>query len=334
MIHLAARSGCLGAMLLVVASSCSGDRTMLVRRAAPHMGTVVTITVAAQSEAAGEYALDAAFAEVVRLDGLLSSYRADSDLSRLNAQAGAGPVSVSPELLDVTARAVEIAAATGGAFNPLVGPAVRRWGIPARPRLPTPAELATLRPLLDLGGLAVNARAGTIALGMPGMTVDVGGIGKGYVADRVTDLLRRRAGISGAVIEVSGDVRAFGTRPAGRPWRVAVRDPRGGPVPLGVVALTDGSISTSGTYERFFEIDGVRYHHILDPRTLMPATGLTSVTILAPEATQADGLATAVLVMGVREGMAFVERTAGVEALLLDDDGRVGASSGWPAPVP
>lgn len=320
-------------LLLGVAPSCADGRLRVVRRSAPHMGTVVTITVAAESEAAGERSIDAGFAEVARLDRLLSSYRADSDLSRLNAQAGAGPVAVSAELLDVTAEAIGIAEESGGAFNPLIGPVVRLWGIPDRPRRPTPDELARLRPLLDLGGLSVDPRAGTIALAMPDMAVDVGGIGKGYAADRVAALLRAR-GISGGVVGMSGDVRAFGSRPGGQPWRVAVRDPRGGPDPLGVVELTDGAMSTSGTYERFFEIDGVRYHHILDPRTLMPATsadGLISVSVMAASATRADGLATAVLVMGGSEGMALVERSPGVEALVLDVQGRVRASAGWPA---
>lgn len=296
------------------------------------MGTVVTLSVAAHDEPTGVRALERGFAEVARLEQLLSSYRPDSDLSRLNAQAGTGPVRVPRELAELTHAAAAIAAQTDGAFNPMMGPAIKLWGIPHDPHVPSAGELQAVLPLIELRGLSVRPERATIALARPGMALGLGGIAKGYTADRVVGVLRA-AGMRDGVVEISGDVRVFGLGPGRRPWRVGVQDPRGGSAPLVTIEIRDGAVSTSGDYERFFEVEGVRYHHILDPRTVRPAQGLISVTVLAPLAIDADALATAVLVMGAIDGMAFVERTAGVEALLIDPDQRRLVSSGWPAPL-
>jgi len=318
--------------LLAVASACAHHGDTIVTRSAPHMGTVVTLTVAARDESTGVHAIERAFAEIARLEQMLSSYRPASDLNRLNAQAGTGPVRVPRELSELTFAAAAIAAQTAGAFNPLMGPAIKLWGIPHDPHVPSPGELRALLPLIELTGLGVRPKQATIALALPGMALGLGGIAKGYTADRVVGLLQAE-GMHGGVVEISGDVRTFGLGPGRRPWRVGVRDPRGSRAPLVVMEITDGAVSTSGDYERFFELEGVRYHHILDPRTLMPARGLISVTVLAPRAIDADALATAVLVMGAVEGLALVERSAGIEALLIDRDQQRLVSTGWPAPI-
>ncbi len=318
--------------LFGVASSCAARDEEIVTRSAHHMGTVVTLTVAASDERSGVRAIERGFAEVARLEQLLSSYRRDSDLSRLNAQAGTGPVRVPRDLADLAHAAAAVAAQTGGAFNPLMGPAIKLWGIPQNPRVPSSEELQTLYPLIELSGLSVQRAQGTITLARSGMALGLGGIAKGYTADRVVEVLRAE-GIRGGVVEISGDVRAFGRGPGRRPWRVGVQDPRGDDVPLMAVEVGDGAVSTSGDYERFFEVDGIRYHHILDPRTLQPTRGLISVTVLARRAIEADALATAVVVMGAVDGLAFVERTAGVEALLIDEDQDRLVSSGWPVPA-
>lgn len=297
------------------------------------MGTTVEITVVAPDTATGEAAVAAGFAEVERLEQVFSSYRADSELSTLNGRAGEGPVAASGDMVDLVGRAIAIARETGGAFNPLMGPAIKLWGIPEHPRVPSDAELAALRPLTDVGGVTVTPGEGTVTLARPGMALGLGGIAKGYTADRVAALLRHR-GISAGIVAVAGDLHVFGTRPDGRPWRVGVRHPRRADRPMAALLLTDGAVSTSGDYERYFEVDGRRYHHILDPRTLRPAADTVAVTVLARDGTTADGLATALFVMGPKAGLSLVERLPGVEALFAAPDGRVTASSGWPAPVP
>lgn len=295
------------------------------------MGTVVTLTVVAADQSSGDAAIQKGFSEIARLEQLFSSYRSDSDLSRLNAQAGAGPVAVAAELVDLVSVARVVAAQTGGAFNPLMGPVIKAWGIPHNPSVPSPDLLLSLRPLIDLDAMSVDGEHMTITLARPAMALGLGGIAKGYTADRVVAVLER-LGMSGGVVEISGDVRVFGCKPDGLPWNIAVRDPKDGTKPLAVVEMKAGAISTSGDYERFFELDGVRYHHILDPNTLAPARGVVSVSLVASSAVRADALATAVLVMGERRGMALVDRTDTLEALMLLADGRLVASRGWPAP--
>jgi len=294
------------------------------------MGTTVAITVVAPTDAEGYRALEAGFAEVAHMDAVFSNYRQDSDLARVNRQAGKGPATVPEVFVDLTRRSLDMVRISGGAFNPLVEPAVKLWGIPQTPRVPTEAQLAVLRHLTDPANVRVTADS--VELVHPGMSIGFGAIAKGYTADRVTALLRAR-GIRAGIVAVAGDVRAFGHRPDGAPWHIGVRPPRGdGPdaQPLDTLEMTDGAVSTSGDYERFFEIDGVRYHHILDPRTLWPSKGVRSVTVRAPDGATADGLATALFVIGPDAGVPLAESLPGVSALFVDQAGRVIASRGWP----
>jgi thiamine biosynthesis lipoprotein len=297
------------------------------------MGTTVEITVTAPDRDAGRAAIAKGFAEVERLEQVFSSYRADSELAAVNARAGQGPTPASADFVRLLGRSLAVAERSGGAFNPLMGPVIKLWGIPENPRVPSAAELEALKPLVDLEGVAVDPAAATVTLAHPGMALGFGGIAKGYTADRVAALLEG-AGIRAGIVAVAGDVRVFGTRPDGDPWRIGVRRPRDGEGPLATVAMTGGAVSTSGDYERYFEVDGRRYHHILDPRTLRPARDAVSVTVLAPDGTLADGLATALFVMGVRDGRALAEGMQGVEALFVAPDGAVTATAGWPGEGP
>jgi thiamine biosynthesis lipoprotein len=297
------------------------------------MGTTVELTVVAPTPEAGEAALKAGFAEVARMEQVFSSYRTDSELAAVNARAGSGATPASADFVTLLGRSLAVAKDTGGAFNPLMGPVIKLWGIPEAPRVPSDDELAALAPRVDPEGLVVDSAAGTVALARAGMALGFGGIAKGYTADRVTALLKAR-GIRAGIVAVAGDIRTFGRRPDGRPWRIGVRHPRDPERSLVTLELTDAAVSTSGDYERYFEVDGRRYHHILDPRTLRPAEGAVSVTVLAPDGTTADGLSTALFVMGAKAGREAVEARPGVEALFVAPGGSVTASSGWPGEVP
>lgn len=308
---------------------CQQGSPKIVHRSELHMGTTVTITVVAREDEA-KYALDMGFAEVAAMEAVFSSYRADSHLSKVNTAAGDEPVLVPESFIVLLKHALLVARQSGGAFNPLVGPAVKRWGIPEAPRVPSDAELNALHSLLDLAEVHINPIRGTVYLSRPGMALGLGGIAKGFTADRVVVRLKEH-GINGGIVAVAGDVTTFGLRPDGTPWRIGVRNPQGGDAPLRQLALTDGAVSTSGDYERFFELDGVRYHHILDPRTLRPArVGLTAVSVLAPSGVLADGYATALFVMGPKAGLALAEHLEGIEALFVADTGAIISTSGWP----
>ncbi|MGH7166260.1 MAG: FAD:protein FMN transferase [Nitrospiraceae bacterium] len=303
---------------------------VLVKRAQMHMGTLVTITAVAPTREGADGAIDAGFAEIRRLEQLLSTWIAESELSRVNAKAGHGPVRVSPETLSLLQRSIEIAGMTEGAFNIAIGPAIEAWGFGKEERIPSDAELVALKPLTDLSQLALNANTRMVFLGRPGMRIDVGGVGKGFAADRAVAVMQR-AGATGGVVALSGDIKTFGRMPDGKPFLLGIQHPRQEGALLARVELQDEAISTAGDYERFFERDGVRYHHILDPRTLQPARGCRSVTVIAREGVMADGLDTGIFVMGPERGMDLIERLPDVEGVIVDSQGRILVSSGLKA---
>jgi len=291
------------------------------------MGTLVTITAIAPSDTAAQQAVTAGFREIHRLEEILSTWIPASDLSRVNAAAGREPVRVAPEAFLLIKRSLEMAVLTEGGFNIAVGPAVEAWSVTERAHVPTAGELTELKPLVDLGQVRLDEQAGTVSLARPGMRIDVGGIGKGFAADRAAAVMQE-AGATAGVVALSGDIKTFGRMPVGERFRFGIQHPRKEGTVLASLELENEAISTAGDYERYFERDGVRYHHILDPQTLRPARQCRSVTVVAAEGTVADGLDTGIFVMGPERGMALVERLPDVEAVIVDDTGKVLVSSG------
>lgn len=317
--------------LTLIFSGCTGflpqSAPVLLKRTQIHMGTWVSITAVSESRDGANGAIDAGFQEIKRLERLLSTWMSDSELSLVNASAGVKPVPVSPESLTVVRRSLQIAEMTGGAFNIALGPAVDAWNISADPRLPTTEELEALRPLVDLQAVHADVWERTIYLERAGMRVDVGGIGKGYAADQAV-LAMKKSGASAGVVALAGDIKTFGKLPGRGTFPIGVQHPRKGGAMVAYLELQDEAISTAGDYERFFEKDGVRYHHILDPATLQPASGCQSVTVIAKEGILADGLDTGVFVMGPERGMELVEQLDEVEAIIVDRSGAIRISSG------
>lgn len=283
------------------------------------MDTLVTVTV--YGPGAAEHA-KAALAEFQRVDKLLSAYRAESDIGRINAAAGREPVRVSRETTGLVALSLKFAALSGGKFDPSVGPLVRLWGIgQGRTAPPTPDEVEAARGLVDYRRVMVDQVEHRVYLPQAGMALDLGGVAKGYAAERAGALLRRR-GVRFALIDAGGNIVALGTRPDGRPWRIGLRHPRKSGEVLGVLSVVDRAVVTSGDYERYFEYQGRRYHHLLDPATGYPAGGAQSVTVVARSSTLADLLSTAAFVLGPEQGAAFA-RQQGAATVSVDASGRV-----------
>jgi len=295
------------------------------KRAQVLMGTMVEITAVAPNETLAQAALTAGFQEIRRIEALISTWIETSELSRVNHAAGREPVGVSDETFALLARALEIAEYTEGGFNIAIGPAVRLWNIPEAPRIPSGMELEIAAQYVDYRRIHLDASSRSVFLEKPGMRIDVGGIGKGFAAEKAAAVMRE-VGASGGLVAVAGDFRVFGKRADGTAWPVGIQHPRQEDTVLATLDSTDEAISTSGDYERFFIKDGVRYHHILDPRTLQPARLCQSVTIIAPDATVADALATGVFVMGPVKGLALVERL-GFGAVIVDAGGGISISS-------
>jgi len=323
-----------GAALLVAMSTlenCASipgkTEPVLLRRAQMHMGTLVTITATARTEAVAQAAMTAGFQEIRRLEELLSTWIPTSELSRVNQAAGREPVKVGQDTMRLLKRSQEVAGLTEGGFNIAIGPAIDAWGFYGRSQIPEAAELVALRPLVDLEQIHLDPLAGTVYLVRPGMRIDVGGIGKGFTADLAVEVMKN-AGALGGVVALSGDIKTFGLTPDGTRFVFGIKHPRKEGAILARVELQDEAISTAGDYERYFEWNDVRYHHILDPQTLQPAHGCQSVTVVAREGVMADGLDTGIFVMGPQRGMELVEKLAGVEAIIVDQGGKVLVSSG------
>lgn len=290
------------------------------------MATTIRATVPAGPEA--EAAAEAVFDVFRRADAEMSEWKESSPLSEVNRRAGGEPVKVPPELLDVVRRGIEIGDLTGGAFDVTWAALWGLWDFrAAEPRVPPADEIAVRAALVDYRRVEVDEAAGTLRLPEPGMKIGLGGIAKGYSLELAAEALRERR-LTDFLLVSGGQVYAAGSH-GDRPWRVGIRDPRGGPEDFFArVEVADASLSTSGDYERYFILDGVRYHHILDPATGRPARGLRSVTVLCADPVLADGLSTGIFVMGPDRGLALAERLEGVEAVLVDDAAEVKVTSG------
>lgn len=288
------------------------------------MGTVFDVSL----PAGHADAFDAVFAIFRDVDDKMSEWRDGSPLAELNRAAGIRAVAVPAELRALLRRSLELAALTDGAFEPTWAALWGLWDFKAKePKVPDAAALTAATRLIDYHGLVIDDATGTARLTRAGMKVGLGGIAKGWALDQAASALRQR-GITSFLLSAGGQVYAGG-RNVAAPWKVGVRDPRGGPEEFfAVIEVADVSVSTSGDYERFFEVGGVRYHHILDPKTGMPSRGLRSATVIAADATLADALSTALMVLGRERGLALVERLPGVHALVVDEHGRVSATSG------
>lgn len=275
----------------------------------------VTVRVAASSEAKARAATEAAFAAVSQVNNLLSIHLARSEVSQLNDAAGR-EVHLSGQTVAVLRRAAEISELSGGAFDVTAAPLIRLWKetIESR-RLPDAASLEAAKGLVGYRRLTLGANSARLE---PGMSVDLGGIAKGHAVDKAVEALKAE-GVTSALIDAGGDGCALGTRPDGEPWRVGIQDPASEAeeaLPRALL-LSDAAYATSGDYRQQVEIDGVRYAHIVDPRTGEPARAAASVTVIAPDCTTADALATALTVLGPDEGLALVETLPDVECLVI-----------------
>lgn len=268
------------------------------------MGVEARIVLQAPSVETAAAAADLAFAEIERLEASFSDWRPDSELSQLSERAGSGPVAVSEDLFAILARARELSAATDGAFDVTVGPLVALWRTARRTRaLPDPDELERARALVGWRKVDLDPDRRTVALAEPGMRLDLGGIGKGFACQRALDLLARR-GFERALVQMGGDI-VCGAAPRGREgWEIDV----GGEIRR----VHDCAVATSGDSEQHVDIGGVRYSHVVDPRTGLGLTHRTAVTILAPDGATADALATAIGVRACTNADGVLERFGAV----------------------
>ena len=287
--------------------------------ARPLMGTVVEITLYHPDQDRARELIDRAFAEMERIERLMSIRIAASEVARINREAYPGPIAVDREVFDLIGRALEAWRETSGAFDITVGPLMQLWPLyRAEKILPNDAQVGEALKRVGFDLLMLDPESSRIAFKKPGMSIDLGGIAKGYAIDRAIGVLRG-GGVASALVNAGGDLYALGLKPDGTPWRVGVRHPRRPEELIATLEVHDIAIMTSGDYEHYFLKDGRRYSHIVDPRTGFTARGTAGVTLSAPIATWADALATGVLVLGPDAGLELVNRLPQVEAAILSE---------------
>lgn len=311
----------IAACVLAAANAAAGE-LVRVRDVRMPMGTYMAITVYASDEAAGKKAIAAAFDRVEQVEAVISTWRRKSDASKLIRAAGKPPIVIHPHLYALLARAIEVSEETGGAFDVTAGPLIQLWKRAHRiRRLPPDDVIAAARARVGYRYLRLILQGRKAQLTRKNMRIDLGAIGKGYSIDQAVAVLRA-AGISAALVDAGGDIYALGAPPGRAGWLVGVRDPQ---QPSRILAkpllVKDCAAATSGDYEQFVELDGRRFSHILDPRTGWPVEGVSSVTVIAPDATTADAYATAVSVLGPKAAVAFAEKRPHVELLILHKNG-------------
>lgn len=298
--------------------------TEQVRRSRLMMGTIVEIVASGQSRGQLEAAIDEAFAEMARLDRLLSRHYPDSDVSRLSQSDTGGRV--APETAAVIALGLEVARRSNGAFDLTLGRLKALWDIDAEnPHVPGPAAIA--RAIEGTGPRSLELDGHNLVKRSPQLMLDLGGVAKGYIVDRAIGILKKHA-ISDAAVNAGGDMYLLGQHPD-HPWRIGIQHPREQGGILATVQVRDRAVVTSGDYERFFEQDGQRYHHLFNPQTGLPARDCQSVTVITDSVALGDALATAIFVLGPQKGLELLADYPDSEGLIVAADGSLHPSPGW-----
>jgi thiamine biosynthesis lipoprotein len=308
-------------------SDARGDEPAMQSFRQPIMSTAIDVVLPAGPEA--ERQAQKVFAIFRAVESEMNEWKPESPTSLINRQAGIAPVAVSAELRQVLRVGLEVSRKSHGAFDPTWAALWGLWDFSAKSqgRVPTADELAPRLPLIDYRQVQVDEAAGTVKLAKAGMKLGLGGIAKGWALAQAGIWLRDQ-GVASFSLSAGGQVLVAGLH-GQRPWRVGIRHPRGpASAVLAVLSVRDASVSTSGDYEHFFERDGIRYHHILDTRTGQPARGLQSASVVTADATVADALSTALMVLGREKALKLVAHWPGVECVLVDDAGKLWLSNG------
>ncbi|WP_196138298.1 FAD:protein FMN transferase [Aliikangiella sp. G2MR2-5] len=288
------------------------------------MGTLAKVEFELSDEKSGQKIVNQVVAEMERINQAMSPYIESSELSKLNRSAAKAPQKVSKELFDLVARSLEISELTHGAFDISFSSIGYLYDY-RHSKKPSESQLAELKSAINYRNIHLDKEKQTIFFDDKRLKIDLGGIGKGHAVDRCIQLLQRE-GIHNGFVNAGGDTRIIG-RKTDRPWYIGIRHPRDESKLIANLPLEDVALSTSGDYERFFEADGIRYHHIIDPKTGDSARAIQSATILADDSTFADALSTSIFILGVKDGMALVNQLENVSAIMVDNKGKMFLSS-------
>ena len=286
------------------------------------MGSDFEITVVAKTQKQADRQIGIAIDEISRVEALISSWKPTSQTSSINKNAGIAPVKISGELFSLIQRAIQISKLTDGAFDISYASMDRLWKYDGS-MTQMPSKEAIKKSVAKVGyqDIIVDPQNSTIFLKNKGMKIGFGAIGKGYAADKAKKILISN-GVSGGIINASGDINSWGSKPNGSPWQVAITNPLNKNKAFAMLPIKD-AVVTSGNYEKYVTFNSRRYSHIIDPRSGYPAQGIISVTVFAPKAELADALATSVFVMGVETGIDRINQLKAIECIIITDTGSI-----------
>ncbi len=291
------------------------------------MGSKFDITVVADGETKAAGYIDLAVNEIHRIEKLISSWDPESETSEINLNAGVQPVKVSPELFDLINRALEISKITDGAFDISYASMDNIWTFDgSMTQMPSKEQIKNSVEKVGFQHILMDNDRKTVFLAKKGMKIGFGGIGKGYAADKAKALLIDQGATAG-IINASGDMNTWGKQPSGKEWQVAITNPLNKNKVFAVLPIKEGAVVTSGNYEKYVSFNGIRYSHIIDPRSGYPSTGIISATVFAPSAELADALATAIFVMGTEVGIDRINQLPQIECVIIDDKGGIVTSN-------
>ncbi len=310
-------------LVALAAGVPAANAQIMLSRQVTLMGSRFEITLVDKDSLGAKKHIDQVIAEITRIENLISEWRPGTQVSEINRNAGIKPVKADREVFDLTLRAIAYSEQSQGAFDISIAAMDRVWTFDGSMTEMPAAE--TIRKSVEKVGyrnIVLDSTNSTIYLASKGMKIGFGSIGKGYAADKGRELMQS-LGVQGGIVNASGDLSAWGTRPDRKPWKIGINHPFKPHKILKVFKIKEASVATSGSYEKYAEIDGRRYSHIIDPKTGYPSTGLTSVTVTGPSAEFANALSTSVMVLGEKEGIKLLKRFPEYGYVVVTDTGKV-----------
>lgn len=309
--------------IILLTSFSALNSQILCKKKAFLMGGTFEFSIVAKDTLQGNTAIKECIYEVARIENLISDWIPDSQVSQVNKYAGIQPITVDREVFQLTQQAIEYAKITNGAFDISFAAMDRIWKFDgSMDSMPTPEAVARSVQKVGYKNIILESENSTIFLQKEGMKIGFGALGEGYAADRCREMMIRK-GITSGLINATGDIAAWGSQPDGTPWQVGVRNPFKKNRTITVLPINNEAVTTSGSYEKYVEFDGKRYSHIINPATGYPATGLTSVTVIGPDAMTSNILSTSIMVLGRKNGLKLLKMYPLYESLLITDRGKV-----------
>lgn len=313
-------------VLLLLLITTSGFTQVTHKRTLSMLGSPFEMTVVAKDVPEADLYIDMAVAEVSRLENLISDWIPTTPISEVNRNAGIKPVKVPKEVFELVQRAINISKLTSGAFDISYASMDKIWKFDgSMKKMPTPEEIKISVAKVGYQNIILNPKNETIFLKNQGMKLGLGGIGQGFIADKIKALLIAK-GVPAGIVNISGDINTWGKQIDGKQWKVGIKNPLNKDKIFATFPVEDSAVETSGSYEKYVTFNGIRYSHIIDTRTGYPASGVISVSVFATSTELADALATGIFVLGVDVGINLINQIPGVGCIYVEDNGKITAS--------